>query len=50
MFELMMPAAAMERFFYPFGIVPVRYTHPDWAFWVGFPLAHTRNRKPNLHR
>jgi len=40
MFELMMPAAAMERF----------YTHPDWAFWVGFPLAHTRNRKPNLHR
>ena len=38
LFELMMPAPALERFFYLFGIVPARYTHPDWALWVGFPL------------
>ncbi|RMF78637.1 MAG: rhomboid family intramembrane serine protease [Planctomycetota bacterium] len=27
----------LERFVYLFGIVPARYTHPDWAQWVGFP-------------
>jgi membrane associated rhomboid family serine protease len=37
-FELMMPQPTLERFFYLFGIVPARFTHPDWASWVGFPI------------
>jgi len=38
LFELMMPMPMLERFFYLFGIVPARFTHPDWAAWVGFPI------------
>lgn len=28
----------LERVFYLFGIVPARYTHPDWAQWFGLPI------------
>jgi membrane associated rhomboid family serine protease len=35
--ELMMPEPVLRDFFYLFGVVPARYTHPDWAVWVGFP-------------
>lgn len=37
-FELMMPPASLERFTYLFGIVPARFTHPDWATWAGIPV------------
>jgi len=38
LFELAMPEATLQRFFYYFGIVPARYTHPDWAVWAGLPV------------
>jgi rhomboid family protein len=38
LFELMLPQDALQRFFYLFGIVPARFTHPDWASWVGLPI------------
>jgi len=36
--ELSLPREHLERLFYLFGIVPARYTHPQWAEWVGFPV------------
>jgi membrane associated rhomboid family serine protease len=38
-FELMLPRQGIEQLFYLFGIVPARFTHPDWAAYVGFPAA-----------
>ncbi len=37
-FELMLPEPVLQAFFYYFGIVPARYSHPEWAAWVGLPL------------
>src|SRR6059058_5071395 len=37
-FELMLPQQSVEQIFYLFGIVPARFTHPDWAASVGFPI------------
>ena len=37
-FELMMPEPVLQAFFYYFGIVPARYTHPEWARFVGLPI------------
>ena len=37
-FELMIPEPMLEAFFYYFGIVPARYSHPEWASWVGLPI------------
>ena len=37
-FELAMPESALEHFFYVFGLVPARYTHPAWAIWLGLPI------------
>jgi membrane associated rhomboid family serine protease len=37
-FELALPERALEAFIHLFGIVPARYTHPQWAAWVGFPV------------
>lgn len=37
LYELMLSPAALERFFYLFGVVPARFTHPEWALSVGFP-------------
>jgi membrane associated rhomboid family serine protease len=28
----------LERFFYLFGLVPARYSHPEWAVWAGLPI------------
>jgi membrane associated rhomboid family serine protease len=39
--ELMLPEQALEQSFYLFGVVPARFTHPDWASWVGFPAGGT---------
>jgi membrane associated rhomboid family serine protease len=38
LFEPRMPEYALERFFYFFGLVPARYSHPEWAVWVGLPI------------
>ncbi len=38
LFELMMPEPVLQRFFYLFGIVPARYTHPEWAWLAGLPV------------
>src|SRR5438270_1483890 len=37
-FELSMPEDTLQRFFYMFGIVPARFTHPTWAMLVGLPI------------
>src|SRR6266446_7432353 len=36
--ELSLPPETLERLFYLFGIVPARFSHPDWALWMGFPI------------
>jgi len=38
LFELAMPEYALKQFFYVFGIVPARYTHPEWAHLVGLSI------------
>jgi membrane associated rhomboid family serine protease len=38
--ELALPEAGLERAFYLFGLVPKRFTHPEWARYIGFPI-HT---------
>jgi membrane associated rhomboid family serine protease len=38
LFELMLPEPGLEQLFYLFGMVPARYTHPQWALSVGFPI------------
>ncbi|MHB8897462.1 MAG: rhomboid family intramembrane serine protease [Thermoguttaceae bacterium] len=35
--QLSLPEQGIEQLFYLFGIVPARYTHPEWATYVGFP-------------
>ncbi len=37
-FELMMPEPVLQASFYYFGIVPARYSHPEWAAQLGLPL------------
>jgi membrane associated rhomboid family serine protease len=37
-FELTLPNQSIDTLFYLFGIVPARFTHPDWATYVGFPM------------
>lgn len=37
-FKLTLPHGSIEQFFYLFGFVPARFTHPDWAANVGFPV------------
>ena len=36
--ELAMPPPVREEFFYLFGMVPARYSHPEWARSIGFPI------------
>jgi len=36
--ELMMPMPERDQFFHLFGIVPARFTHLDWALWIGIPI------------
>jgi len=38
LFELTLDPEDLTRFFYLFGIVPARYSHPEWARWAGFPV------------
>ncbi len=39
LFELSLSEQELERLFYLFGLVPARYSHPEWALWVGFPIG-----------
>jgi membrane associated rhomboid family serine protease len=39
LFEISMPGETLQSFFYLFGLVPARFTHPEWALWVGFPIS-----------
>lgn len=39
LYELELPHPALEQFFYLFGLVSARFTHPIWASWVGFPIV-----------
>ncbi len=38
--ELALPPDSTEQFIYLFGLVPARFTHPDWAARVGFPHTY----------
>lgn len=38
LFELSFPPPVLEELFYLLGVVPARFTHPDWAAWVGIPV------------
>jgi membrane associated rhomboid family serine protease len=37
--ELTLPPDSLQLVIHLFGIVPARFTHPDWAASVGFPAA-----------
>ena len=37
--EVSLPQEELQRLIYLFGIVPARYTDPDWAARVGFPVG-----------
>jgi len=37
---LRLPQPALVVFFQLFGIVPARFTHPEWAMWAGFPVEN----------
>jgi membrane associated rhomboid family serine protease len=38
LYQLTLGPEELQRLIYLFGIVPARYTHPDWAQWIGFPV------------
>jgi membrane associated rhomboid family serine protease len=38
LFELSLPESTLEQFIYLFGMVPARYSQPEWALEVGLPL------------
>ncbi len=38
LFELTLSPPELEGLFHVFGIVPARFTHPDWAVSAGLPL------------
>jgi membrane associated rhomboid family serine protease len=36
-YELGLDPRQLEELFYRFGLVPARYSHAEWARWVGYP-------------
>lgn len=38
LFEILLPMPAREALFYRFGVVPARFSDPQWAAWTGLPL------------
>lgn len=38
LFELSLAPDDLEALFYIFGVVPARYTHPEWAVALGLPI------------
>ncbi|GIW77068.1 MAG: rhomboid family intramembrane serine protease [Phycisphaerae bacterium] len=39
-FQLGLSEQELERLFYLFGVVPVRYTRPEWWAWAGLPQSY----------
>ncbi|WP_369601251.1 rhomboid family intramembrane serine protease [Hahella sp. SMD15-11] len=39
LFQVSLPPELQERFIYMFGLVPARYSQPEWAIWAGLPLG-----------
>ena len=37
--QIGLPRETVEQLFYLFGLVPARFTHPQWAASVGFPIG-----------
>jgi membrane associated rhomboid family serine protease len=37
LYELTLPPEELLRFVYLFGVVPARFSHPEWASALGFP-------------
>ena len=35
LYELSLPPVILNKFFYVFGLVPARFSHPEWANFVG---------------
>ena len=35
LYEVSLPHDALNTFFYVFGLVPARFSHPDWAYLIG---------------
>jgi membrane associated rhomboid family serine protease len=38
LYEVHLPPEELQRFIELFGLVPARYSHPQWAVLMGFPL------------
>ncbi len=38
LFEISIPEDLLQRVFYLFGLVPARYSHPEWAVFIGLPI------------
>jgi membrane associated rhomboid family serine protease len=38
LYQLTLSPETLQRLIYLFGIVPARYSHPEWALRVGFPI------------
>jgi membrane associated rhomboid family serine protease len=38
LYELTLGPGQVERLFYWFGLVPARYSHPEWAMRLGLPI------------
>src|SRR5882762_4647683 len=38
LYELSLGPEELEGLLYLFGIVPARYTHPEWALQIGLPI------------
>ncbi|KAA0258973.1 rhomboid family intramembrane serine protease [Deferribacter autotrophicus] len=38
LYEVSLPPDFLNRFFYIFGLVPARYTHPEWAYFAGLHM------------
>ena len=39
-FEISLPRNILENFFYLFGLVPAKYSYPQWALIYGLPFDH----------
>ncbi len=37
-YQLSLDSESLKQLFYLFGVVPARFTHPEWALWVGLPV------------
>lgn len=40
LFELSLPTQKLEALIHIFGLVPARFTNPEWAEWMGYPHSY----------